>query len=252
MGGMAQLMVSVSGPTEDALPDCADLAVALDGRGVPLTLLVRPCGTGGPLRPGSAGVRWLHRRRDAGDALVLHGYDHTADPTAARGPIALGRRAEFAALPRHEAGLRLTAARRVLTRVGLRTDAFAPPRWLASPGTVAALAEQGFTVLADEAGVRRLDGAAPPVRGRVLGQRQLAAAPVRVAARAARREGGARQLAADAARAARRDGAVRIDVRPTDLGRPGALAALLGAVDAALEAGAVPATYRLPAAARAA
>ncbi|WP_214406940.1 DUF2334 domain-containing protein, partial [Pseudonocardia lacus] len=158
---MAQLLVSLSGLT-DGLTACAEgFADALDHRGVPLTLLVRPCGPDGPLRPeGVAG--WLRGRRDGGDALVLHGFDHTADPTAARRPVALGRRAEFAALPRHEAGLRLTAARRVLTAVDLRTDAFAAPRWLASPGTVAALTEQGFAVLADGAGVRRLDGAAPP------------------------------------------------------------------------------------------
>jgi uncharacterized protein len=239
MTGMAQLMVSVSGLTDDSSGGALDgLAAALDARGVPLTLLVRPCGPDGPLRPGGALAGWLHERRDRGDALVLHGFDHTADPTAARHPIALGRRAEFAALPRHEAGLRLTAARRVLTAVGLRTSAFAAPRWLVSPGTVAALVEQGFTVLADDTGVRRLDGAAPPLRGRVLGPR-------------ARGPLGA-DLARDAVRAARRDGAVRLDVRAGDLDRPDRRDALLAAVDAAREAGAVPATYRLRAAARAA
>ncbi|MCO1659275.1 DUF2334 domain-containing protein [Pseudonocardia humida] len=238
---MAHLLVSLSGLTDDLAARAGHLADALDQRGVPLTLLVRPCGPDGPLRPGGL-VDWLRHRREGGDALVLHGFDHTADPTAARNPIALGRRAEFAALPRHEAGLRLTAARRVLTGVGLRTDSFAPPRWSASPGTVAALTEQGFAVLADEAGVRRLDGAAPPLRGRVLGLRSRSAADVR----------GPRRLAADATRAARRGEAVRIDVRAVDLGYADRFAAVLAAVDAARAAGAVPADYRLPAAARAA
>lgn len=238
---MAHLLVSLSGLTDDLLARAGRLADALDSRDVPLALLVRPCGPDGPLRTGAM-IDWLRRRREGGDALVLHGFDHAADPTAARHPIALGRRAEFAALPRHEAGLRLTAARRVLTAVGLRTDSFAPPRWLASPGTVAALTEQGFAVLADDAGVRRLDGAAPPLRGRVLGLRSRSAGDVR----------GPRQLATEASRAARRGGAVRLDVSAVDLGHADRFAAVLAAVDAATAAGAVPSSHRLPVAARAA
>jgi uncharacterized protein len=235
----APLLVSLSVPTDDDLAGAAALAGALDARGVALSLLLRPRGPRGPLRPDSAAAAWVHGRRAGGDALVLHGYDHVAEPTAARQRLALGRRAEFAALPRHEAGLRLTAARRVLTALGLRTDAFAAPRWLASPGTVAALVEQGFAVLADESGVRRLDGAAPPVRARVLGGRAVAGVELR----------GQRPLAVEAARAARRGGGVRIHVRAADLADPGPV---LAAVDAALEVGAAPATYRLVALAAAA
>jgi uncharacterized protein len=238
----APLLVSLSAPTDDDLAGAGALTAALDARGVPLSLLLRPRGPRGPLHPGSAPAAWVHERRAGGDALVLHGYDHVADPTAAKQRLALGRRAEFAALPRHEAGLRLTAARRVLTALGLRTDAFAAPCWLASPGTVAALVEQGFAVLADGAGVRRLDGAAPPVRARVLGVRAVAGVELR----------GQRPLAVEAARAARRGGGVRIHVRAADLPDPAHRAAVLAAVDAALAAGAVPATYRLAALARAA
>src|SRR5690606_40507332 len=103
--------------------------------------------------PGSPLARWVHEPRAACDAVALHGYDHTAPPVAS---LQVGRRAEFAALPLHEAGLRLVAARRALTALGLRTDVFVPPRWIASPGTVQALREQGFAVLADEHGVRVL------------------------------------------------------------------------------------------------
>ena len=45
---------------------------------------------------------------------------------------------EFACLPDHEAGLRLTAARRALTALGLWTDAPSRPRFAASDGTVTA------------------------------------------------------------------------------------------------------------------
>jgi predicted deacetylase len=237
---MAQLMVSLSGLTDDATASGADLAAALDARGVPLSLLLRPVGAVGPVHADSPLVRWLRERRACGDALLLHGYDHAPDPTAA-GQLAamarMGRRAEFAALPRHEAGLRLTAARRVLTAISLRTDVFAAPRWLASPGTVQALREQGFAVLADDAGVRRLDGAGSAVLGRVLGLRSRSTAEA----------WGYRLLSAEAARVARRGGAVRLDVRAGDLDHPARVEAVLAAVDAALDAGARPTTYRLAA-----
>jgi predicted deacetylase len=159
------------------------------------------------------------------------------------------RRAEFAALPRHEAGLRLTAARRALTALGLRTDMFVPPRWLASPGTVEALHEQGFGVLADENGVRFLQGAAADtvVRAKVLGFRasgeRRPLADDRKAAEAWR----CRMLAAEVARTVRRGGLVRINIRSKDLKRDARRTAVLAAVDAALDMGAVPATYRLTA-----
>ncbi len=251
----SHLVVSLSGLTGDA-PDAlargVEFAAELDARGVPLSQLFRPAGV--PER--SPLVQWMHERRAAGDALVLHGYDHTADPIGGWQPSALarmGRRAEFAALPRHEAGLRLTAARRALTVVGLRTDLFVPPRWLASPGTVAALRDQGFRVLADENGVRFLrdpDGA--PLRARVLGFRvsgeRRPVAEDRRAAEAWR----CRTLVAEVARTVRRGGLVRINVRAKDLKRAPRHAAVLAAVDAALVLGATPATYHLAAVARAA
>ncbi|HZG90804.1 MAG TPA: DUF2334 domain-containing protein [Pseudonocardia sp.] len=241
----ATLIVSLSGLTPDdpRLPAAAALAAELDGRGVRITALLRPSGPGGPVAPGSPLAGWLHERRAGGDAVAVHGFDHTADPCAA-GQLAglprIGRRAEFAALPRHEAGLRLTAARRVLTALGLRTDVFVPPRWSASPGTVQALVEQGFAVLADETGVRHLHGG-PALRGRVLGLRTRTG-----------ESRGHRLLAAEVTRTARRGGAVRLDVRAADLDRPTGRDTVLAAVDAALAVGAVPTTYRISVPARAA
>jgi predicted deacetylase len=245
----SHLVVSLSGLTHDA-PEALDRAVEftgeLEARGVPVSQLFRPAG----VPAGSPLAQWVHERRAAGDALVLHGYDHNAAPIAL--PL-VGRRAEFAALPRHEAGLRLMAARRALTALALRTDLFVPPRWLASPGTVEALREQGFGVLADEHGVRFLRAPGEPLlRSRVLGFRvsgeRRPVADDRPAAEAWR----CRVLAAEVTRTVRRGGLVRINVRAKDLKRPPRLAAVLAAVDAALALGATPTTYQLTAAARAA
>lgn len=234
---MARLIVSLSGLTDDSLPRGVAFAAALDARGVALSQLFRPGAWTGPTH--SPLVDWLHDRRDTGDAIVLHGFDHSA------GPARVGRRAEFAALPRHEAGLRLRAARRTLGAVGLRTDLFVPPRWIASTGTVDALREQGFIMLADENGVHRLDGPGS-LRARVLGFR--VSGERRPVADDAAEPWRCRILVAEVTRVARRGGVVRINVRAKDLKRPARVEATLAAVDAALAQGATPVTYRLPAA----
>ena len=127
-----------------------EFAAALDARGVPLTHLLRPADAPADV------VAWI---RERGDALALHGYDH------ATRPLGHGRRkGEFASLPHPEAALRLTAARRALTAIGLWTDVFVPPRWLA---------EQGFRVLAVDSGIHDLrTGDVTPAR--VLGARSAA------------------------------------------------------------------------------
>jgi predicted deacetylase len=247
---VSHLVVSLSGLTADApeaLARGVEFAAELDARDVPLSQLFRPAGVPevSPL------ARWMHERRARGDVIAVHGFDHTPDPIGAWQQTSLprvGRRAEFAALPRHEAGLRLTAARRALTAVGLRTDVFVPPRWLASAGTVEALREQGFGVLADEHGVRFLqEPEAAPLRARVLGFRasgeRRPVADDRRAAEAWR----CRVLAAEVARTVRRGGLVRINVRAKDLKRAPRRVAALAAVDAALALGATPTTYHLTA-----
>lgn len=244
--------MSLSGLTDEnpeSLARGAEFTAGMDARGVPLSQLFRPRSGTEPLRGDSVLVRWMHERRAAGDAVVLHGYDHTADPIGAWQSSALarvGRRAEFAALPRHEAGLRLTAARRTLTAVGLRTDLFVPPRWLASPGTVDALRDQGFGVLADENGVRSLrEPDAPVVRAKVLGFRAAGERHPLGEDRRAAEAWRCRMLVAEVTRTVRRGGLVRINVRAKDLKRAPRRAAVLAAVDAALRLGAVPTTYGL-------
>ncbi len=247
----ARLIVSLSGLSADSpesLRRSAAFTAELDARGIATSQLLRPRGPAGPLEPGSPLVAWMLERRAAGDAIVLHGYDHAPDPTAVR---KLARRAEFASLPRHEAGLRLTAARRVLTAVGLRTDLFVPPRWLASEGTAEALTEQGFTMLADETGVRLL-GEGSFERARVLGFRVSGERRPVADDQKAAESWRCRVLESEVARTARRGGLVRINVRAKDLKRTPRRDAVLAAVDAALELGAEPVTYRQAASQRAA
>ncbi|MHA6792212.1 DUF2334 domain-containing protein [Pseudonocardia bannensis] len=255
----ARLVLSLSGLSDESpesLAHGAELAAELDARGVPISQLFRPRGRDGAIGSTSPLVRWLHERRAVGDVIVLHGYDHTAAPLGSwQSPVPrIGRRAEFAALPRHEAGLRLAAARRALTAAGLSTDLFVPPRWLASPGTLDALRDQRFVVCADETGIRLLHGprAGTVLRSRVLGFRasgdKRPVAEDRRAAEAWR----CRMLEAEAMRTARRGGVVRIAVRAKDLRRAPRVRSVLAAVDAVLALGAVPIGYQPAAAVHAA
>lgn len=243
------LLVSLSGLTDgdDADRDRArGFAGELDRRSVPLTHLVQPRGPGGPLRRGDDLVRWLSDRLARGDDLLLHGYDHTADPVGSwqNGTVPrIGRRTEFGALPRHEAVLRLTAARRVLDAAGLATDGFAPPRWLASEGTLQALHEHGFVLCADETALRSPAPAGPVRRARVLSFR-TAEARLRAAERPTGDRWRARALLQAAGRTAGRGGIVRIAVRAKDLRKPHRVEAALVAIDAARGAGAHPSIHR--------
>jgi hypothetical protein len=270
----ATLLVSVSGLDSTTLDDCARFADELDTRRVPASWLLRPRpGTGrrhadapeiGWLRsrlkgPGSIGTG-LSARLLSSDALVMHGYDHASTANGTSWPALpsqlpwVGRRGEFASLPGHEAGLRLLAAVRAFDELGLRSDVFAPPRWLVSDGTLGALRRRGFRVCADGSRVRLMHpatgesarggralaaGSAGDVvlRGRLLSLGSSESAePLRC-----------RGLVVAAARTARRGHLVRIAVEAADLGtRPVTRRAILDAIDAALHAGALPATYATP------
>jgi predicted deacetylase len=221
----ARLLVSLSGINIRTLERGALLSDELAARGVPLSLLLAPRVAGAD-QP-TAVLDWTAARRAAGDALLQHGYDHAVDHRP------LGRRRpEFAALPAHEAGLRLSAAATALERVGVRPDGFVPPRWLASPGTLVALHRTDLPLCADLLGVRDLR-AGTVHRGRVqgfgFGERTE---PWWCFA-----------LVMGAARIARRGGMVRLAVGTADLARRGPRQALLDAVDIALHHGARPLTY---------
>ncbi|MGB6207932.1 DUF2334 domain-containing protein [Mycobacterium sp.] len=223
-----KLIVSVSGICERTLDDVAAFCAQMDAREVPLSLLVAPRLKGAyRLDRDPQTVEWLASRRAVGDAILLNGYDQAATKQ---------RRGEFAALPAHEANLRIMAADRVLEHLGLRTRLFAAPGWTASPGTVKTLPHNGFRLLADLHGITDLVRQTT-ARGRVLGIGEgFLAEPW-----------WCRMLVLSAERVARRDGIVRVAVAAHHLRKPGPLQAMLDAVDLALLQGCGPTVYHWPA-----
>ncbi|WP_343602496.1 DUF2334 domain-containing protein [Mycobacterium sp.] len=222
---VARLIVSVSGITERTVADVEAFCAELDARSVPVSLLVAPRLKGGyRLDRDPATVAWLTGRRARGDAIVLHGYDEAATKK---------RRGEFAAVPAHEANLRLMAADRVLEHVGLRTRLFAAPGWTVSPGAVTALPRNGFRLLADLHGITDLVRSTT-VRARVLG----------IGEGFLTEPWWCRMLVLSADRVARRGGVVRIAVAAHQLRDAGRLRAVLDAVDLACLHGCTPTVYR--------
>ncbi|WP_236790502.1 DUF2334 domain-containing protein [Amycolatopsis sp. GM8] len=222
----ARLLVSLSGIGPRTLHRCADLAAELDQRKVPLSLLFAP-----HLARTAAVTEWVRNRTRLGDGLLLHGYDHRIAP-AHRAHF--GRKAEFAALPAHEARLRLIAAQAAFDRAGLVADGFAPPRWLASRGTLEALRGQGFRLCADVNAIHDLQtGEVHRARIQDFASSSQRTETLRAFA-----------LVLSSARAARRGGLVRLGVDAIDLARPGLRQALLDAVDVALENRAFGTTYQ--------
>ncbi|MFR9750766.1 DUF2334 domain-containing protein [Nocardia sp. 004] len=221
----AELIVSISGIRDTTTDAAFEFAEQMDRRGVPLSLLVAPRLKGKyRLLDDPATQEWLRSRRAGGDAIVLHGYDQAATKR---------RRAEFAALPKHEARLRLTAADRVLEQVDVRTRLFAAPRWNASTGALEVLPELGFRLALGLTSIIDLERNTA-LKSRVYGLGEgFRAEPW-----------WCRALVLGAARTARRGGILRLAVSAVQLQRPGPRQAMLDAVDLALFHGAVGATYR--------
>ena len=219
-----QLIVSISGIRDRTVADTSGFCELLDARGVPVSFLVAPRLAGGyRLSDDAPTAEWLRSRRDHGDAIVLHGYDAAATKK---------RRPEFAALPAHEANLRLMAADRVLEQIGLRTRLFAPPGWLASAGAVEALPRNGFRLLASMSGITDLVRQTT-TRARVIG----------IGAGFLTEPWWRRTLVLAAERVARRGGVVRIAVSAKQLSGSGPRQAIVDAVDLALMHHAIPTVY---------
>lgn len=224
-GVVGQLIVSISDIRNSTVDAVGSLCADLDARAVPVSFLLAPRLAGGyRLSDDSVTVQWLRSRRDRGDAIVLHGYDAAA---------AKRRRPEFASLRAHEARLRLLAADRVLEHAGLRTRLFAPPGWLASPGTELALAHNGFRLLAAFSGVTDL-----------VRQTTTRAWVIGSGAGFLREPWWCRTLVLSAERAARRGTDIRIAVAARQLTSSGPRQAILDAIDLALMHGAAPQVYR--------
>lgn len=226
MGGVsARLMVSLSGINAWTLDRATDLSKELSSRGVPFTMLLAPRIAGAD-QPGVV-LSWVRQQQTAGNALLQHGYDPADTRTRT-----IRRRAEFASLPAHEAKLRLTASATTMERLNLTTDAFAPPRWIASPGTLLALRHKAFTLCADMMGIRDLrTGEVHRGRVQAVGHGERTEPWWCFA------------LVMGAARAARKGHLIRLAVDTSDLARSGPRQALLDAVDIALHHGAAAITY---------
>lgn len=219
-----QLIVSISGISDRTLAEVVAFRTQLEDRGVPASFLVAPrLKDGYRLDRDAQTVDWLVDQRVDGDAIVLHGFDEAATKT---------RRGEFAALPAHEANLRLMAADRTLEHLGLRTRLFAAPGWNVSQGTLKALPRNGFRLVAGLSGITDLVRQETE-RGRVLG----------IGEGFLTEPWWCRTLVMSAERTARRDGIVRVAVAARHLRRPGPRQAMLDAVDLSLMHGCVPTVY---------
>ncbi len=119
-----------------------------------------------------------------------------------------------------------------MDEMDLATTGFTPPGWLAAPPVDLALRRAGFSHTTDHFGVRDLR-TGRRVRGFALSQRPGGRGE----------HTAARLMRALAGRIAERGGLVRIALHPDDLHRPGLRAAALGAIEAALAAGAHATTY---------
>lgn len=115
--------------------------------GVHAGLVLSVQGPGWRLKDDAAALEFVHDSASRGHELLLGGL----------GPLGGNQgKGEFHRLGTHESRLRLTAARRQLTALGLHTDVFAPTRWLASEDAVAVASQVGFDVAADAYTVRDL------------------------------------------------------------------------------------------------
>lgn len=220
-----QLIVSISGISEQTLPDAAEFCAQLDERLVPCSFLVAPRLKGGyRLDEDPSTVEWIAARRTRGDAIVLNGFDEAATKK---------RRGEFATLPAHEANLRLMGADRVLEHLGLRTRLFAAPSWTVSQGTVNVLPRNGFRLLAALSEITDLVHKTS-VRARVLG----------IGEGFLSEPWWCRTLVLSAERTARRAGIVRVAAAARHLHRPATRQAMLDAIDLALMHQCVPTVYQ--------
>jgi len=237
--GSAKLVVSVHdvapGSAEETARWCADA----DELGIPVALLVIPGRWRGmALAETPDYARVLRSRRESGDEIVLHGWEHVAGPEGSRARRMVGRAvargaAEFAALDEVEATRRIASGAAVLDRHGLRTRGFTPPGWLASPAADRALVTAGFTHTTSHFGVKDLRTGRLH-RGFAYSHRPGGGRAERI---------GVELLTRGTARAAARGGLIRIALHPDDLRAPGLREVTLRSIERALAAGAVATTY---------
>lgn len=223
-----RLYVSLSSIRDTTFVDARMVLADLDYLGVRTALLVAPhVDEQWHLAKDPVVGEWLAAQGEQGRTLVANGFDTSPK----------GRRSEFATLGQHEARLRLSGAQRQLQSLGFECDIFAPPRWRLSAGTLEVLPEFDFRLALSNRGAFRLGGVGEPPR-QVLDARTLSIGEGYGAAGWWRRN-----VIAAAQRGASKGRTVRLSASAHDLGSRQNRRDLLAAVQACLEAGAVPADY---------
>lgn len=211
-----QLIVSVSGVRGETLEDVERFRASLEGRGVPISLLVAPRRKDDyRLESDVATVTWLAACREQGSAIVLHGYNGPAN------------------LPAHEANLRLMGADRILEHLNLRTRLFAAPGRSVSEGTLKMLPRNGFRLMSGWQGVTDL------VTGRTQRDRLLG-----IGAGLLTEPWWCKTVLLSADRMARRGGIVRLTISGGQLAKKDSRKAMLDAVEIALIHGCTPSVYQ--------
>jgi predicted deacetylase len=239
MAAPPALVVSVHDVSPATAEQTARWCRDLDGLGVPSSLLVIPGHwRGQTLADAPDFARVLAGRVRGGDDLVLHGWTHCAGDEGTVWRRAVGQAvargaAEFAALNRSQAVARLAAGQAVMRQLGLETEGFTPPGWLASPSAIQALAAAGFRYVTTHRGVLSLpDRRLRP--GFALSHRPTGGIGQHLAAYL---------MAHLARRKATHGGLIRIALHPDDLAQSGLRDVTLRTIDGALLAGARPVTY---------
>lgn len=218
------LLVSISSIFDQTQSAVADMVASLDGQQIPVSLLVAPHIDGNWHLAKDPGTRdWLLAQQAAGRVIILNGFDRAVQ----------GRRAEFALLSRHEATLRLKGATRQMTRIGFVPEIFAPPRWQLSEGTLQALPEFGFQLVASTTGLHDLRS------GEFHQSRTLSVGEGFGQAKWWRRN-----IIRAAGRGAAKGNSIRLSISGRNLLNEKVAEDFLRAANAAVKAGAIPTDYR--------
>lgn len=211
----------------------------LDARDMRASLLVVP----GPWRgrrmtEGDDFSGWLRDAAAAGHEIVQHGWEHQAVPVAGHllrrgvGRLAARGCAEFWTIDRVEATRRLEAGQAALRTSGLHADGFVAPGWLLGRDAMLAVRAAGFRYTTTHRGVLDL------LTGRMLVVPALSQRPASAVTAAA-----AALTTKWARRAIRHGRPLRVAAHPADLADRRTRQAVLGACEAAVDAGYRTTTY---------
>ncbi|WP_099298077.1 DUF2334 domain-containing protein [Corynebacterium dentalis] len=144
-----QLMLTLTGIHRDTVPAAEEMRDALRELGIQAGLVVTAQAPEWKLQADEAALEFIHESREQKHEILLGGMGLSR----AGAPDTHG---EFHRLGKHEAQLRITAARRQLSVLGLEPQVFAPNKWMASEETMDAARNQGLDAAADAYGIRDL------------------------------------------------------------------------------------------------